>query len=98
MQTFPDHVFWKKLYIKEHGSLNNQHTYNMINRAHYLDKFSHIAIIPTMCAQTIKIDEIGDPDRVKSQIVALGNHKDDIWTKSQRYAPVIEKGQPQTSY
>ena len=46
-----------------------------------------------MCVQTIKYDEHGEPDRVKSRIVALGNHEDNIWrNSSDRYALVI--GQP----
>ena len=44
-----------------------------------------------MNVQVIKPNEKGNPDCVKSQIVALGNHNDDIWSKSDRYAPVINK-------
>lgn len=76
-----DHIFWKQSYCEEYESLNNQHTYEIINRAHYMDKFSHISILPTMVVQTIKTNEHGEPDRTKSRVVALGNCKDNIWTK-----------------
>ncbi len=31
-----------------------------------------------------------NPIRAKSRIVALGNHKDCIWTKSDKYAPILQ--------
>ena len=44
-----------------------------------------------MVVQTVKQDEHGDPARAKSHIVALGNYEDDIWMKSDKFAPVISK-------
>ena len=44
-----------------------------------------------MVVQTVKQNEHGDPDRAKSRIVALGNYEDDIWTKHDKFAPVINK-------
>ena len=90
-KSHPDYAFWKLSYCEEYESLQNQHTYEKITKKSYWDNFSHISIIPTMCVQTIKHDEHGDPDRTKSRIVALGNFEDDIWSKSDRYAPVISK-------
>ena len=90
-KSHPDHTFWKLSYCEEYEGLNNQHTYEKMDRKHYLDNFSHIKVIPTMCVQTLKKDGNGNPDRVKSRIVALGNFEDDIWSKSERYAPVIGK-------
>ena len=87
--SFPDHSHWKNSYKEEYDSLISQQTYKVISLEHYRKHYSNIKLIPTMCVQTIKYDEHGEPDRVKSRIVALGNHEDDIWSKSDRYAPVI---------
>jgi hypothetical protein len=45
--------------------------------------------IPTMCVLTIKKDENLLPPRAKSWSVVLGNHEDCIWSKSNRFAPVL---------
>ncbi len=29
------------------------------------------------------------PYRAKARIIVLGNHKDQVWTKSEKYAPVL---------
>ena len=42
-----------------------------------------------MCVLTIKRDENLLPIRAKSRIVVLGNHEDRVWTKSEKYAPVL---------
>ena len=42
-----------------------------------------------MCVLTIKPDEMLQPHRAKYRIVVLGNHEDRIWTKSDKYAPVL---------
>ncbi len=42
-----------------------------------------------MCLLTIKKDENLLPLQAKSCIVVLGNHKDWVWSKSDRYAPVL---------
>jgi hypothetical protein len=45
--------------------------------------------IPTMCVLTIKKDKNLLPLCAKSCIVALGNHEDQIWSKLDRFAPVL---------
>ena len=45
--------------------------------------------IPLMCVLTIKKDENLLPIWAKSRIVVLGNHGDRIWSKSDRFAPVL---------
>ncbi len=45
--------------------------------------------IPTMCVLTIKKDENLLPLQAKSWIVMLGNHEDHVWSKSDRFAPVL---------
>jgi hypothetical protein len=42
-----------------------------------------------MCVLTFKPDEMMNPHWAKSCIVVLGNHEDQIWTKSEKYAPVF---------
>jgi hypothetical protein len=42
-----------------------------------------------MCILTIKLDEMLNPFRAKSQIVVLGNHEDCVWSKLNKYAPVL---------
>ncbi len=43
-----------------------------------------------MCVLTIKKDEMFNPIRAKSRIVALGYHKDCIWTNSDKYMPILQ--------
>jgi hypothetical protein len=42
-----------------------------------------------MCILTIKKDEMMNPLRAKSCIIVLGNHEDRVWTKPEKYAPVL---------
>jgi hypothetical protein len=42
-----------------------------------------------MCVLTIKPDKMLQPHHAKSRIVVLGNHEDRIWTKPEKYAPVL---------
>jgi hypothetical protein len=42
-----------------------------------------------MCVLAIKPDEMMHPHRAKARIIILGNHKDRIWTKPEKYAPVL---------
>jgi hypothetical protein len=61
----------------------------VITADEYRAKYSNYQILPTMCVQTVKTDEEGLPVRAKSRIVALGNHEDRIWEKSEKFAPVL---------
>ena len=45
--------------------------------------------IPTMCILSIKKDKMLNPLRAKSCIVVFGNHEVRIWTKLEKYAPVL---------
>jgi len=47
--------------------------------------------IPTMCVLTIKKDENLLPLCAKSRIVVLGNHEDPLWSKSDRFTPVLRQ-------
>ncbi len=44
-----------------------------------------------MCILTNKKDKHLLPLHAKSRIVVLGNHEDHIWTKSDRFAPVLRQ-------
>ena len=47
------------------------------------------AAIPTMNIFTVKKDKENNPVRAKSRIVVLGNHEKRIWSREDRYAPVL---------
>jgi hypothetical protein len=66
-------------------------TYNKINLAQYRALWEKGAprAIPTMCVLTIKPDEMLNPHQAKSRIVVLGNHEDCLWSKLDKYAPVL---------
>ena len=71
--------------------IESLNTYNKIMLAEYLalrEKGAPQAI-PTMCILTIKPDEKMNPHHARSRIVVLGNHKDRIWSKSEKYSPVL---------
>jgi hypothetical protein len=85
----PDRKIWVESYNEESNGLKEQDTYSVITAQEYKDKYSAYQILPTMCVQTIKKDEEGVPVRAKSRIVALGNHEDRIWEKSEKFAPVL---------
>ncbi len=42
-----------------------------------------------MCVLSIKKDKIFNPLCAKSCIVVLGNNEDHIWSKPEKYAPVL---------
>jgi hypothetical protein len=42
-----------------------------------------------MCVLTIKPDKKINPHQAKLRIVVLGNYKDRIWLKSEKYAPIL---------
>jgi hypothetical protein len=86
---YPDRRLWIKSYVEEVMGLKSQDTYVVISAKDYKKNHSDIQIIATMNIQTIKKDEVGDPDRVKSRMVALGNFEDRVWSKSEKYAPVL---------
>ena len=72
------------------SSIKSQDTYVKINLADYhaLRAKGVPKAIPTMCVLSIKKDKMFNPLCAKSCIVVLGNHKDQVLTKSEKYAPV----------
>jgi hypothetical protein len=89
----PDRDVWLKSYEEEKGGLEQLNVYEKINKKTYLQLKRSGRIgkaLPSMCVLVIKPDKDGKPCRAKSRIVALGNHEDRYFSKSQRYAPVLK--------
>ena len=89
--SHPDRDTWLLAFREEKDGIQSQHTYDVLSLAEYraLREKGAPRAIPTMCVLTIKPDELLRPHRAKARIVVLGNHEDRIWTKSEKYAPVL---------
>ena len=87
----PDRNTWLSSFQEEKDGLKSQDTYDVLTLEQYRAYRAKGApwAIPTMCVLTIKPDEMLRPHCAKSCIVVLGNHEDCIWTKSEKYAPVL---------
>ncbi len=89
--THPDRKNWLQGYYEEKRRVKSLGTFRKITLGEYRalrEKGAPKAIL-TMCILTIKKDENLLPLQAKSRIVVLGNHKDRVWSKSDRYAPVL---------
>jgi hypothetical protein len=77
--------------IKKKQGIQSLDTYRKITLGEYraLCEKGAPKAIPTMCILTIKKDENLFRLRAKSRIVVLGNHEDRLWSKSDRFAPVL---------
>jgi hypothetical protein len=80
-------------YREEKLGIESLDTYRTITLGEYraLREKGAPKAIPTMCVLTIKKDENLCPLRAKSRIVLLGNHEDRLWSKSDRFAPVLRQ-------
>jgi hypothetical protein len=89
--SHPNQAIWLNSFRKEKFDIQSQDTYVKIGLAEYqaLRAKGAPRTIPLVCVLTIKKDKMFNPLCAKSQIVALGNHEDRIWTKSDKYAPVL---------
>jgi hypothetical protein len=89
--THPDHDIWLASFREEKDGIRSQNTYNVLT----LDQYRAYRVkgapraIPTMCVLTIKPNKMLRPHRAKSRILVLGNHKDWIWSKPEKYAPIL---------
>jgi hypothetical protein len=90
--SYPDCETWLRSYADEMGGLESLNTYKMITLGEYrsLSEKGAPCVIPTMCILTIKRDKNLFPHRAKSQIVVLGNHEDRVWSKSNKFALVLQ--------
>ena len=89
--SHPDRDTWMASFREEKSGIESQDTYVKIGLPEYraLRAKGVPKAIPTMCVLNIKKDEMLNPLRAKSRIVVLGNHEDRVWTKSEKYAPVL---------
>ena len=92
-QTNPDRDTWNAAYDEEYDGLDNLNVFTEITTEEYM-KYLRLhgedaRAIPTMNLFTIKPDEEGNPVRAKSRIVALGNLEQRVWSREDRYAPVL---------
>jgi hypothetical protein len=86
-----DRDVWLASFFEEKRGIQSLDTYKKITLGKYraLREKGAPRAIPTMCILTIKKDEQLRPLYAKSQIVVLGNHKDWVWSKSDKFAPVL---------
>ncbi len=82
---------WLCSFREEKSGIESMDTYNKINLAQYRALWEKGAPrgISTMCVLTIKPDEMLNPHRAKSRIIVLGNQEDHLWSKLDKYAPVL---------
>jgi len=91
--SHPDREIWLESYREEKHGIDSLDTYRKITLVEYhtLREKGAPKAIPTICVLTIKKDENLLPLRAKSRIVVLGNHEDHLWSKSNRFAPVLRQ-------
>ena len=92
--SHPDREIWLESFCEEKRGIEALAT----NKKNFLDKYPALRkkgaprVIPTMCDLTIKKkDKNLHPLRAKSRIVVLGNHKDCVWKKSDKFALVLRQ-------
>ena len=91
--THPDRDVWLASFYEEKRGIEQLDTFTKISLGEYraLREKGAPKAIPTMCVLTIKKDEQLRPLRAKSRIVVLGNHEDRVWSKSDKFAPVLRQ-------
>jgi hypothetical protein len=89
--SHPNREVCMSSFLEEKRGIQSLNTYRKITLGKYcaLHKKGAPKAIPTMCILTIKPDANLNPLQAKSWIVALGNHEDRVWSKSNRFAPVL---------
>jgi hypothetical protein len=89
--SHPDCKTWLESFHKEKLGIQSWDTYGKITLAKYCTLRAKGAprAIPTMCVLSTKKDKMLNLLRAKSRIVVLGNHKDRVWTKPEKYAPIL---------
>ncbi len=88
----PDCDTWLVSFREEKSGIQSLNTYIKIGLAKYRAFHAKVTpcAIPTMCILSIKKDEMLNPLQAKSHINALGNNENRIWTKPEKYAPVLQ--------
>ena len=87
----PNQQIWLKCFCKVETRIQSQNTYIKIGLKDYqtLHKQGAPHAIPTMCVLNIKKDVMLNLIQAKLHIDVFGNHKDPVWMKSKKYAPVL---------
>ena len=89
----PDRNIWDNSYNEEYDGLNNFNVFTEITtekyRKYVLKYGKKARFIPTMNLFSIKPNMDGNPNRAKSRIVALGNLEKRVWSREDKYAPVL---------
>jgi hypothetical protein len=91
--SHPDREIWLDSYREEKRGIESLDTYRKIILGEYcaLRQKGAPKAIPIKCVLTIKKDDNLLPLCTKSRIVALGNLEEHIWSKSDRFAPVLRQ-------
>ena len=88
-----DRETWLASYNEEYDGLTELDVFDVIDKQKYLQLLDlhgkNAEAIPTMNIFNVKTDKEGNPIRAKSRIVALGNLEQRIWSREDRYAPVL---------
>jgi hypothetical protein len=89
--SHPGREVWIQSYFEEKYSIESLGTHENLSHAQYhaLHGKGAPKAIPTICVLPIKPDEMLNPFRAKSRTVVLGNHADCVWSKLEKYAPVL---------
>jgi hypothetical protein len=85
----PDHLMWLVSYKEECDGFREFDTFEELTLQEYRKLAeTHGPAIPSMCVLVTKKDEHGNPVRVKSRIVVLGDKDPHQWSKGNCFAPV----------
>jgi hypothetical protein len=86
-----DQETWLNSFFEEKQGIESLGTSRKITLGEYhaLHEKGAPTAIPTMCIIFVKCNKNLLPLCAKSCIVVLGNHEDQVWSKSNRYAPVL---------
>jgi hypothetical protein len=89
--SHPDGEVWLSSFLEEKHGIQSLNTYRKITlgKYHALRKKGAPKAIPMMCVLTVKRDENLNSLWAKSWIIILGNHENHVWSKSNRFAPVL---------
>ena len=89
--SHPDREVWLQSYYEEKDGIESLGTFQRITAQQYraLREKGGPQALPSMCVLTIKRDENLMPLRAKSRIVVLGNHEERVWSKADKFAPVL---------
>ncbi len=89
--SHPNRDVWLASFFEEKRGTQSLDTYKKITLGEYraLREKGAPQAISTMCVLTIKKDEQLRPLCAKSWIVVLGNYQDRVWSKSDKFAPVL---------